>query len=100
MIIDSYKAINKMTDATKFLIISDNLIRYSENEAQDGSYLNAVVILSQIEKDVNRKVRQGIISGEQAAVMLDKIDSKKNEYIKEAKGASPRKFIYDSTDSE
>ena len=88
-----------MTDATKFLTISHNLIRYSENEALDGSYLNAVIILSQIAKDVNRKVRQGIISEEQAQMMLDKIGSKKNEYIKEAKSASPRKFVYDSADS-
>lgn len=89
-----------MMDSAKFVIVSDNLLRYSEQEALEGAYLNAVLILNQTAKDVNRKLRQGVISGEQASLMLTKIATKKEEYLREAKDASPRKFVYERNDSE
>jgi hypothetical protein len=55
-----------MIEANKFISISNNLIRYSDHEASQGCYLNAVLVLNQITKDVLRKLRQNIISGEQA----------------------------------
>lgn len=82
-------------NATKFMAASDNLIRYSEQEALDGDYLNAVLILHQTATDVNRKLGQGIISGDQAVAMLGKINNKKTQFISEAKNASPKKFVYE-----
>ena len=51
-------------NAHKVTVLSDNLIRYSEQEAQEGSYLNAVLILSQASNDINKKVTQGVLSPE------------------------------------
>lgn len=69
------------SEAQKAINVSDNLIRYSQQEALDGSYLNAILVLSQTAKDINRKLNQGILTGDQAAPMLIKIGSMKNQYI-------------------
>lgn len=89
-----------MADATKFMVLTNNLFRYSEQEAQDGSYLNAVVILNQILDDVNRKLHKNTITEETARELHNKIEKLKAQYLAEAKSASPRKIIYDTTDNE
>lgn len=50
--------------AQKIAVLSDNLIRYSEQEAQDGSYLNALLILAQASNDIHKKITQGVLSRE------------------------------------
>lgn len=69
------------SEAQKAINVSDNLIRYSEQEALEGSYLNAILVLNQTAKDINRKLKQGILTGDQATPMLTKIGSMKNQYI-------------------
>lgn len=36
--------------------MTNNLIKYSQQEAHEGSYLNAILILKQTVKDINKNV--------------------------------------------
>ena len=74
-------------NAQKIAVLSNNLIRYSEQEAQDGSYLNAVLILSQATNDVNKKGTEGVLSPEEASPILNRLDRIKTQYVNEAKHA-------------
>jgi len=39
-----------------------NLIRYSQQEASEGSYLNAILILNQATKDIRKRILEDKIS--------------------------------------
>ena len=77
-----------------------NLIRYSQQEASEGSYLNAILILNQATKDILKRILENKITSKDAEPILIQIDQIKSVYLEQSKIASPKRFVYDrSVDS-
>lgn len=63
IIINSRKS--KMTQtAEKFIRVIENIMRLSKQEALDGSYLNAIILLNNSIGDIRKKLKQGLVKGE------------------------------------
>lgn len=58
------------TDSERVITMVKNLIRYSEQEASEGSYLNAILILKQAKKDILQKILSNQISNKLAEPIL------------------------------
>lgn len=53
------------------------------------------MILNQILGDIRKKLKEGVVTGEQVGAIVNKINILKQQYINESKGAPPKKFNYD-----
>lgn len=50
--------------AEKFIRVIENIMRLSKQEALDGSYLNAIILLNNSIGDIRKKLKQGLVKGE------------------------------------
>ena len=70
-------------------------MRLSKQEALEGSYLNAIILLNQSIGDIRKKLKQGVVKGEEVIPIVNTINELKKQYLNESKNASPKKFNYD-----
>lgn len=50
-----------MSDPERVLNMANNLIRYAQQEAREGAHLNAILVLKQAIKDINKKIEEKCI---------------------------------------
>lgn len=77
------------------LTLIHNMLRYSEMEAKEGSYLSAILVLDRVAKDIGKGVQDGSIDIESGQNVLQIVQQMKNRYLKESKIAAPKTFVYD-----
>jgi hypothetical protein len=84
----------KLAKEGRSLNVINNMIRYSELEAEGGAYLSAILALGQTLNDIARGVEGGEIGEGVARELTGRVSQMREEYLRSSKRASPKIYKY------